>query len=629
MSAIPNLDYRRLIALCLMTLMVVSCAVQPTQPRDIERVTLQKIKEIEATGDLQRVAREYNKLAVQASPPQRQDYQLEAAAALVKGNFIRQAKRILDGLSDRELTVDQYLRRQILLARIAIADHQPDQALAALAIRLPPDTPDDMQAHFHRLRADAYSTQGKPLDAVRELIAREPHLTDANEVIKNQQAIWRGVTQLPDDILTAALPSASDILKGWLELAAIAKRDQGQPAQLIQAVAAWQSRYPDHPANKQIIEALLAHQPGKAFQPAKIALLLPLSGTYAGPAQALRDGFLLAHYSQGNSDNAPQIRVYDVGENPDDIVTYYNQAVRDGAQFVVGPLSKQAVLKLMADATLSVPTLTLNFAYQDDPLPANLYQISLSPEDEARQVAERAWLEGHNQAISLVPDGDWGNRVFTAFKQHWEALGGTVLEAQTYNPQASDFTGALRSALNLNESQARRDALAKLLGQDLDFQPRRRQDADMVFMAAFPRQARLIRPQLEFNYAADLPVYATSHIYTGTVDRSTDQDLDGVVFCDIPWVLADTGQHAALRHKVTRLWPDQSQQYTRFYALGIDAYNIIPHIDELKRFPYQEYPGETGFLTLGQDNRIHRRLLWARMVDGSPKLIDAIIPMQP
>ncbi len=629
MPASPKLNYRRIFALCLMALITVSCAVQPTQPRDIERVTLQKIKEIEATGDFQRVAREYNKLAALASPPQRQNYQLDAAAALLKGNFIRQAKRILDGLAERELTVDQYLRRRILIARIAIADHQPDQALVALAIRLPSDTPDDMQAEFHRLRADAYTSQGKLLDAVRELIARAPHLTDPQAAVKNQQAIWRGVTQLPDDLLTAALPAASDVLKGWLELAAIAKHNQGQPGQLAQAVTAWQARHPDHPANKQIIDALLARQPGQVVEPAQIALLLPLSGTYAGPAQALRDGFLLAHYNHGNSDNAPQIRIYDVGENPEDIVTYYNQAVQDGAQFVVGPLSKQAVLKLMADTNLPVPTLTLNFAYQDDPLPANLYQISLSPEDEARQVAERAWLEGHNQSISLVPEGDWGNRVFTAFKEHWEALGGTVLKAQTFNPQASDFTTALRSALNLDESQKRRDALVKLLGQDLDFQPRRRQDVDMVFMAAFPRQARLIRPQLEFNYAADLPVYATSHIFTGTVDRSVDQDLDGIVFCDIPWVLADTGQRAALRRKISHLWPDPAEQYTRFYALGVDAYNIIPHLSELKRFPYQEYQGETGYLTLGQDNRIHRRLLWARMVNGAPKLIDAIIPMQP
>lgn len=627
MSAASKLTCRRLIALCLMTLITASCAVQPLQPRDIEQATLQKIKELEATGDFQRIAREYNKLAALTGPPRRQDYQLDAAAALVKGNFIHQAKRIVDGLSERELTVDQHLRRQILIARIAIADHQPDQALAALAIRLPPDTPGDTQAQFYRLRADAYSSQGKPLDAIRALIARESHLTGADDVIKNQQAIWRAVTQLPDDLLTAALPSASVTLRGWLELAAITRRNQGQPAQLAQAVAAWQTRYPDHPANNQIIAALLAHQPGQAVQPSQIALLLPLSGTYAGPAQALRDGFLLAHYNQGNSDNSPHIRIYDVGENPDDIVSYYNQAVRDGAQFVVGPLSKEAVLRLMAHATLPVPTLTLNFAYQDDPLPANLYQISLSPEDEARQVAERAWLEGHNQSITLVPQGDWGNRVFTAFKQHWEALGGTVLEAQTYNPQASDFTGALRSALNLDESQARRDALAKLLGQNLDFQPRRRQDVDMVFMAAFPRQARLIRPQLEFNYAAGLSVYATSHIYTGTIDRSADQDLDGVVFCDIPWVLADTGKRAALRLKVSHLWPDAEQQYTRFYALGLDAYNIIPHLDQLKSFPYQEYPGETGFLTLGQDNRIHRRLLWARMVDGAPKLIDAIMPM--
>ena len=262
MSAASRFHYRRLILLCLSALISVSCAVQPTQPRDIERVTLQKIKEIEAAGDFQRVAREYNKLAGLASPPQRQAYQLEAAAALVKGNFISQAKRLLDTLDEHNLTVDQYLQRQILSARISLAGHQPDESLAALGIRLPPDTPNGLQAQFHSLRADAYASQGKSLDAIRELIAREPHLADEQAQIKNQQAIWRGVTQLPDDVLTAAMPSASNILKGWLELAAIAKHDLDHPGMLTQSVTAWQARYPDHPAGKQVLEALLAHQPG-------------------------------------------------------------------------------------------------------------------------------------------------------------------------------------------------------------------------------------------------------------------------------------------------------------------------------------------------------------------------------
>ncbi|HKJ23167.1 MAG TPA: penicillin-binding protein activator, partial [Gammaproteobacteria bacterium] len=148
------------------------------------------------------------------------------------------------------------------------------------------------------------------------------------------------------------------------------------------------------------------------------------------------------------------------------------------------------------------------------------------------------------------------------------------------------------------------------------------------FMAAFPQQARLIRPQLEFHYAGDLPVYATSHTYSGTPDQRADHDLDGVMFCDMPWILSDDPKTARLKATIRRLWPEQAQQFIRFYALGYDAYNIIPQLDQLKRFPYDEYNGETGVLTVDQDNKVHRRLLWARFVNGAPKLTDAIMPVQ-
>ncbi len=617
----------RLVALCLAALLVSSCATGPVQsPKSTEEATLQKIAAMEGKGDFQGVARQYNKLAARLGPPQRQEYRLKAAAALVKGNYIRQAKRILDGLTDRELTVNQFIRRQLLLAHIAQADHAPDRVLKLLDIRLPADTPAELQAQFHRLRADAQSAGGKPLEAIRELIAREQYLPDHGAVVENQQLIWRTLLQLPEQTLSASPAAASKTLKGWLALAAIVKRAQQQPVQINQLITNWQTRYPDHPVTQEILAPLLATLP-RIARPTQIALLLPLSGSYAGPARALRNGFLLARYAHGDADHQPDIRIYDVGEQPDDIVTTYKKAVDEGAEFVVGPLSKEAVQQLMTGDTATVPTLALNYGQQDKPTPG-FYQFGLSPEDEARQVAERAWLDGHNQAIAIIPDGDWGQRVLDAFERHWSGLGGLTVEAQSYNPRSSDFSAALRTLLNLDRSRARRDALAKILGQSLEFKPRRRRDADFVFMAAFPQQARLIRPQLEFHYAGDLPVYATSHTYSGTPDQRADHDLDGVMFCDMPWILSDDPKTARLKATVRRLWPEQAQQFIRFYALGYDAYNIIPQLDQLKRFPYDEYNGETGVLTVDQDNKVHRRLLWARFVNGAPKLTDAIMPVQ-
>ena len=75
---------------------------------------------------------------------------------------------------------------------------------------------------------------------------------------------------------------------------------------------------------------------------------------------------------------------------------------------------------------------------------------------------------------------------------------------------------------------------------ELEFEPRRRQDIDIVFMAAFPAGARQLMPQLAFHHGADLPVHATSHVWSGVPDPANDRDLDGVVFGDMPWLAAPT-----------------------------------------------------------------------------------------
>jgi hypothetical protein len=58
------------------------------------------------------------------------------------------------------------------------------------------------------------------------------------------------------------------------------------------------------------------------------------------------------------------------------------------------------------------------------------------------------------------------------------------------------------------------------------------------------------------------------------------------------------------------------------YALGIDAYRMIPYIGKLSLQDTAVYHGETGDLYMNKDGRIQRKLLWARFVNGAPALLD-------
>jgi uncharacterized protein len=165
-------------------------------------------------------------------------------------------------------------------------------------------------------------------------------------------------------------------------------------------------------------------------------------------------------------------------------------------------------------------------------------------------------------------------------------------------------------------------ALEKRVGQKLVFEPRPRQDLECIFLAATARSARLIKPQLNYHRARNVPVYATSHIYTGKPDPANDADLDGIRFGDMPWMLVQNGRLAQLRQSLQRDWPYVGTDLDRLYALGVDSYAILPHLNRISAENSARYAGVTSGLSLDRDGRLQRQLAWARFRNGSPRLID-------
>lgn len=378
---------------------------------------------------------------------------------------------------------------------------------------------------------------------------------------------------------------------------------------------------------------IVAGEPRLAEPPARIALLLPASGPLAKSAEAVRDGFFAAYFYRLNKTYQPVIQVYDTGTHTDTMLTAYRQAMADGAGIVVGPLDRDGVKTLARSSnelsiqSITMPTLALNYADTLPAAPGYLYQFGLSPEDEARAAAERAWLEGRRNALAFVQKSDWGDRVLHAFKTRFEALGGNVIDTQSYDPASNDFATPLRKLLGVTETKTR--ARRAKIDPAIPEPPKRRQDMDFIFISAFTQQARQIRPQLLFYYAGDVPVYATSHVYTGKVDRNADADLNGLMFSDMPWVL-DAESPQPLQRAITRLWPQSAEQFKRLYALGVDAYNLIPLLSRMGADPAERMAGETGNLRMDETQRIHRELRWARFVEGEPLLLERLIePVSP
>ncbi len=593
--------------------------------------TLPLVKQTEQAyrdGDYRAAAEGYARLAGAAAGAERARLQLLAAQSWYLGGEDDMARHQL-GQMQGPFTPETAMRRQLLRASLSLID-QPEHSLnllltpAASVAQLGAEQGQAMYANFHRLRAEAFSRQGHHLESAREYLKREAYLTDDTARAANGLAIWEALSLLSDRVLQQLSLGPPDPFSGWMDVVRISRSYRQQPEQLAQALAAWRRDYPGHSADAGLIEEVNSRVGSLVKRPSQVALLLPLSGRFSAAGNAVLDGVMAAYYRHAER-NATTLRVYDTGANPREVLDHYNQAVSDGAEFVIGPLDKEAVGLLATMPELPVPVLALNHAAA--PMSPLMVEFGLPPEEEAVQAAERAWYEGHHRAALVLPQGEWGARVGEAFQNRWEALGGEVVTRIDYDSRENDFGRSLKALLNLDDSEERKRRISRLFEGRVEFSPRRRQDVEFFFVAAFPQQARLLRPQLKFHHAGGLPVYATSHVFSGEVDRAKDRDMDGIAFGAMPWSLDAQTPHQDLRRADKPVLLRHAGPLQRLVAMGVDAYHLTPLLELLMQYPHERFQGETGNLGIDEQRRIQRDLLWARFDSGIPRLQE--IPRTP
>jgi len=324
----------------------------------------------------------------------------------------------------------------------------------------------------------------------------------------------------------------------------------------------------------------------------QVALLLPLTGRQSAAATSVRDGFLTAYYSQPAA-TRPGLRIYDTGQMS--ITAALNQATQDGAGIIVGPLTREEVAAAAAYTGPRPPMLTLNALAGPASAGNALYQYALSPEDE----------------------------VLTAFTQELNAAGGQLLDVGTYDSGSTDYAAAISQVLRINESEARDKRLESVLGTKLTFQPRRRGDVAFIFTPGQAQAERLLRPQLKFYFAGDVPAYATADAFEP--DSNANQDLDGLIFPDAPWLLGGALVDG-VRDATNAAWPTGGPRRNILFAFGFDAARLATALRALSQQSGSAtslaVDGLTGHLTIGPDGHVLRDLMWAQIRNGEPRLLN-------
>ncbi|MFJ2546725.1 penicillin-binding protein activator [Pseudomonas sp. NPDC087612] len=590
-------------ALCLAALLA-ACASSPSS----------SLGELPRTPDAS-IEQLLEQATTSKTPEQAALLRLSAADLAYKQKDNARAARILEQVPLEQLKPAQQIFASTLAAELAMSRNQPKMALAALShpslARLN-ELPEDQQIRTRSVHAAVLEANGQPLAAAQERAQLTP-LLKGDAANANNDAIWNLVAATPRDQLNN-LSSGTDNMAGWASLA-LAVKGAGTVEQQQAAIDAWRAQHADHPAAAQLPPSLIKLMELTSQPLTKIALLLPQEGQLAGVARALRDGFMAAHFqAQQAGQKPPTIEVFD-SSRLTSLDDFYRQAQASGVQLVVGPLEKPLVKKLAAYPQLPITTLALNYSDAGQKGPEQLYQFGLAAEDEAREVSRRARADGMVRAVALVPKGEWGDRVLKAFRQDWEANGGSLLAAQHID-QPVALAQQIAELFQLRQSEGRAKSLQSTVGGAVSAQPSRRQDIDFIFLAATPQQGQQIKPTLNFQYAGDVPVYATSHVYSASGDVNQYRDLTGVRFCDTPWLL-DSGN--PLRQQVERQWPQAAGSLGRLYAMGIDAFSLAPRLGQLRALPENRIDGLSGSLSMNENQRIERQLPWAEFTGGQIK----------
>lgn len=592
-------------------LVIAACApLQRQEEAGAEDPGVRQATALSDQGRYDKAAEAYLRLAEGASGALKERYLIRAARERRLEGQLAAAQAILDSLAE-PISVENLLGWAQVAGDLAIARDDPAAALAVI-VRAPPTSKPSAAAELQRIRGEAQFRLGEPVRGTEALVEREVWLSDATAIADNQRLLWSLYQRFGAATEVPVTGIQDPVLAGWLSLGRLAADRRSGPAGMALALRNWQQANPQHPANRVLVPELLANLETAAFLPERVALLLPLTGRQSLAGAAVRDGFMAGFYAARGA-TAPQIRVYDTVQ--DGVVTAYRRALIDGAQVVVGPLLKDNVVTLAASASgLEVPTLALNFLADDVPAPPGLLQFALAPEDEAAATAERGVAEGRLRAIALAPNDDWGRRVLNSFAATYQGLGGVLVDYSLYQPAGRDFSYGIQDVLLIGESRDRMTRLQANLGIDLGFEPRRRSDVDLIFMAAPAETGKLLRPQLRFYYAGTIPTYATSAIYIEGARGNSD--LNGIMFPDMPWIIAPDPLAAAARQSLARYWPADASRRARLFAMGYDAFQIASRMTGPGGLT--EFDGVTGRLYLASDGRIHRRLIWARIVSGQP-----------
>jgi outer membrane PBP1 activator LpoA protein len=567
-----------------------------------------------ARGNYGQAAKGWQQEALNASPRQAAKLRVSAADAWTLAGRTDNAEDILRWVTRKDLDSPDRARLDLVLADLALRYNRPDEA-EQLLLQARPGLPRSSRTRYEDLKNSVLLQLSSPgarnLSSAVRLSAGMKFYDPAAavELIRSLESMSSGELAIRADN-----PRGERQLTGWLGLALVIRRNLVVPDGIVSSIGEWKSRHPYHLlTEQQALDTWLSYRQ-LFYPPGKVAVLIPGTGRLKSAGEAIRDGLVSAYMDQPGG---AEILFFATGDDEQSSIAAYFNALDAGADMIIGPLRKESVSAMLGLAGMSTPVLALNdlppgFVHPPG-LAGQVNAISLSQENEITAIADHAAASGFKKAMVIAPESAWGERMALAFESGFLHEDREIIAAARYPEAQNDHSATLERLLKIDESKARKRRLENTLQLTLEFEPVRRNDVDVIFMAANAAQARQIRPQLKFHDAGDIPVYATARAYSGGPDPARNMDLNGIRFPATPWQLTHV-----LAAEIPEFSSIRQGSLGTLFALGQDAWNILPWLALMQKDRDFSFQGQSGYYRSTATGSLKRTPAWAEFSRGRP-----------
>lgn len=310
--------------------------------------------------------------------------------------------------------------------------------------------------------------------------------------------------------------------------------------------------------------------------PIKVGVVLPFySEQFQSAAMAVEAGILAAQQITA-TDNI-SLQIYKTTDQIEEAAQIYDEAAKH-SDYVIGPLQRDQVKKLMDMPEIMTPTIALAVPSADrygSLTKPNLLMTGVSLEEEARQIA--LWMEDsliEGSVLVVATDEVWQQRVARAFE---------------YQAKQNGFMVVIHT-IPVKDNRLNRQALKETVQLI-------KQEKPAALMLALDR---IQASQFSIGVLPTMPVWGTSALnpFMNAQQKTTRYpELNGIRLLDIPWQVypnSDIVKRFPVPQGYWQMKPTSDQR--RLYALGIDAYQIVREL--ALQQSQTEIVGVTGKLTI-------------------------------